>query len=217
MDSVMKNIVKLLNEKNSSRLNRAYNYGRALTIPIKYIEPLIPEGKIVDVGCGAGIIAMYIAQKNKKRSVTGYDFNKYRIANLNRVIKNNKTFSRLKFYAKDFTKDSKIISADAVLMVDLLHHVDKETQLELLKIVKSKLNKGGVLIIKEIAKDYSHRNFITWLLDKIITKGDKIYYRPIKEWIELLNMLGYDIKVMKKIPNLVYPHFILICSAKKSH
>ncbi len=218
MDPLLRKSVKILNKNNSSLFNKLYNVGRAYTIPIRSISRIVngfvPTGKIADVGCGSGLIALYFVLENPKRQIIGYDLNKYRINNLNRAIRKYKSLKNLEFVAKDFVNDTKISSANAVLMVDLLHHLDKKTQVILLQGVRHKLAKGDYLIIKEIEKKVSYKLFITWLLDKIITKGDKINYRSIEEWRELLSSLDYKIKKVERIPSFIYPHFAIVCIPK---
>lgn len=213
MDESVKRSLEILNQDNKSFFNRAYNLGRAWTlISPGHIEKYLPKGKIklIDVGSGSGMIALCLHFNNRERKIFGYDLNRTRIENLNRIIKRNK-LKNLEFVQRNVNDKNNLGSADAVLMCDLLHHISREDQIKLLKNTKKLLAKKGILIIKDINKESSYKLLITWVLDLIITKGDRINYRNIDEWEKILGGLGYDVVKAEKVRNFFYPHIIIVC------
>lgn len=216
MDKDLKRSLALLNQENPSFFNRLYNFGRAKTfVDLNVIEREMPKGQkaIIDVGCGSGMVSLFLHFKDKARTVFGFDLNEYRIKNLKRLVKAN-DLKKLNFAVKDLVKDKDIPPAEAYLMMDLLHHVDKKTQYDLLKAIYGRMTDSSILIIKDISRDIGIKLFITWILDMIISKGDRVHYRSINEWKTLLRKLGFSMYKAYRVKSFLYPHLLIVCRKK---
>ena len=59
------------------------DYLRKIILPLEEIDEQLPQkGKIIDLGCGEGVIAKFIAKK-KARTVIGVDSDKKRLPETN--------------------------------------------------------------------------------------------------------------------------------------
>lgn len=213
----MKNTISIkdITKLYGSFKDRLFIRLRHLILPFKLIEKYIPKkGKIIDIGCGHGAFSLYMALKQKTRKIIGLDFNKKRIESANLAAKKIKN---AEFYSKDFRENPTITKTDAIILIDLLHHVPYETQEELLKDCYKKIKKGGQLIIKDIADKPRWKYYHNYVHDRLLSGQKVLYFISPKKILNLLEKTGFKVKIKpKKI--LVhalnpYPHFIII--AKK--
>lgn len=212
MEEALKEATLLVNRYNKSLSGKLYNYGRSKIISfIMDIEKHIPKKaiRIIDVGCGSGLPALYFYFKNKKRSIIGYDLNKQRIKNLKRLVK-NASISNVDFSQRDFIHSSDVHQGDIVLFIDLLHHVPFRTQKRLLKAAYLNAANDGRIIIKEINSECSLKFFVNYMQDKIISRGKKLYFRPLRSWVKMIESIGFRVKSVETPNSILYPHILIV-------
>ena len=161
-----KNISKII-KNYPSLLSRIYNRLRLILIPFKKIEKYVPEGTVLDVGCGYGLFSIYLALSSK-RDVIGSDLDKDRISIAKKASKNI-NLNNIRFYAKDLMDDMK--NLDAIIMVDVLHHIPYKKQEILLK-------KDKIMTMFEIQYFISSDNLISFLKEN----GFKIKRKDISNF-----------------------------------
>ncbi|WP_317898313.1 1-acyl-sn-glycerol-3-phosphate acyltransferase [Aurantibacillus circumpalustris] len=121
-------------------------------------EKYLPKkGKIIDVGCGYGFLSLMLGFMSKDREILGldYDDEKINIAS-NCVSKNSKT----NFIHADVTQ-YEFVEADAFIINDVLHYLEPEQQINLIKSCVNKLNKNGVMIVRDADADKKKRHMGT--------------------------------------------------------
>lgn len=125
-------------ENYIQRMNDAFKYKKQL---LKYIQGT----KILDFGCGSGILASAIKEKNPNYFVVGYDQSKEMIAEA-------QTYGR----ADLFTTDSKVLNDkyDTIILCSVLHEVfsygNGGTSIYvLMQQLYSCLNPNGVILIRD--------------------------------------------------------------------
>lgn len=165
-----------------------YNFLREFMLPLKEIDTIAPQkGKIIDLGCGHGIIASYLAA-NPKRSVIGVDLNDKRMP--------KSSLKNLQFIKADIrsynTKD-----ANTIIISDVMHHLSPEDQNILLKKISATSKKGDVIIVKEIDSSEKLRSRLSRLWDFIFYPQDNIYYSNSKSFPENLNKLGFHVSLTR--------------------
>lgn len=144
--------------------------------PYESVETLVPKsGKILDLGCGYGMLANLIALKSPSRSVIGIDLNDRRIRTAKRSIndRNNIVFHCLAL------ESIEVSTYDAVVMTDVLHHIDDETVTKLLKTITSLLSDNGVLVILDVDRAPFWKFFITYFIDRLLNPLSQLNYRSI--------------------------------------
>jgi len=133
--------------------------------------------KILDVGCGGGIICEPLARLGA--NVTGIDFAPNNIKAANIHSKKNKL--KIKYIYNDIEKSKLIGKFDLILMFEVLEHLDnwKKT----IKNIKKNLNKNGMIIISTINRNLISKLFAIDIAENIlnwIPKGTHDYNKLIK-------------------------------------
>lgn len=181
-----------------------YDFLRSQMLPLKQIDKLVPsEGKILDLGCGQGVIAKYLA-KTKTREVIGIDKNQERIPKSNS--------RNLEFQYADIRKYP-LEDADAIVISDVLHHLNYQDQEKLLAKVARALKKGGILVVKEIDTEEIIRSNLSRLWDFLLYPKDKIFYHNSSDLKKYLESLGFKVIITR--PSRLFPGSTTIYIAKK--
>lgn len=159
-----------------------------LVWPLKLIDQHLPKhGQIIDLGCGEGVIAKYLAQESG-RKIIGVDQNCERLPHTS--VKN------LEFRCSDII-DFSFKSASGAVLSDVLHHLDYQKQEKLLGNIFRGLKKGGSLIIKEIDAEEFIRCMLSRFWDLIFYPKDKIYYSSSKNFKKKLENVGFNVHVIR--------------------
>ena len=190
---------------------RIYVYLRSLILPLSKIETLLPQkGSILDVGCGYGFTSIFFAFKNKNRQIFGSEIDPKRILLAKKI---SSSISNISFKTSDLINKSKL-NFDAILAIDLLHHVNSSQKNTFLKDASSKLKTKGLLIIKDIDTSPRYKYLWNYLHDLIMTKFSKLYFLSSGEIENILIKNNFKIIKKGKYKNLFYPHIFYVCQKK---
>lgn len=163
-------------------------------VPFELIESYLPKnGKIIDIGCGEGIMSTLLAVSSKRRTVLGLDVNADKIKFAKSVSKN---IPNLEFIIENVLKKNNL-KADGFILSDFLHHIPKNHQKPLLKKIASMLNEKGTIIIKEIDSGEKLRSMISRFFDFIFYPGDDINFINSQNLKEFLINLGFKVSIIK--------------------
>lgn len=191
---------------------KAYVFARARMLHLDKLNQYLPKtGHIFDIGCGYGISSYFFAMQNTSRKIIGLDIDQKRIILNKRIFSE---ISNLQFKQQDFRLDTSIGKADGIVMYDLLHHVPFATQKDLIKSARKKLKKGGVLLIKDIDRSKPIKTFFTWVLDKLMTKFEPVYYQKADDLKNLIKNEKFDVEYQELKSILPFPHYLLVCRPK---
>lgn len=214
-------ISQLEKNDNIKKLISLYQNNKFLKIrfwdaPYLEVESFIPrKGSIIDLGCGDGFFANYLAIASKNRNVYGMELNKSRIKDADKGLKNTK------FLVGDVTKKS-FPKADIVLLFHVLHHLNSYSQQEkLLKECSGKIKNGGKLLIVEVEPKISYKYLLAWLVDHFLVSWifekkiySPIYFRNSRDWINITNNLGFKTAIYNLEKNKPFTHILI--EAKKN-
>lgn len=106
--------------------------------------------KVLDLGCGTGVLSHLVLQNFKQANVVAFDF----AENMLKACQNNLSAyqGRIDFQQGDFAVDDIGSDYDLVISGLAIHHLDAEGKQALFKKLFSKMNPGGLLLIREIVK-----------------------------------------------------------------
>ena len=176
---------------------------RPLILPINKIISQIPvEANILDLGCGKGLLLNYL--KNYE-SYTGVDLN---------LSSNKIKIKNVNFIRDDCVKytNQNLNQFDTFLIIDLLHHLNPDSQLNFLKDLLNKIKKNDIIIIKDILPKNLFTKFWNSFHDLIVSK-QIINYFNFKEFE--IN-LSADYKIVDRFYKRIflYDHYFLIIKKK---
>jgi SAM-dependent methyltransferase len=110
-------------------------------------DRLIPrKATITDIGCGYGQMSYMLGLLSPDREVLGVDYDEDKIEVAKHAFLSKKC--NVRFLCADM-REVDIPLSDAILFNDSLHYVDAEAQQEILKRAASRLNSGGMLIVRD--------------------------------------------------------------------
>lgn len=180
---------------------------------LERINNILPkEGKIIDLGCGIGVFANYIAASFPKRKVLGIEFDKEKVEIAKKAAKKG-GIKNITFESNDITELS-FAKADAIILMHVLHHLRSYADQEkLIKKCVNKLNPHGILIINEPDKTpFSLQYLFALVTDNLLYWGDRFTFRTKKDILNLLK--SFDLEVETKNVSLItmpYPELVYIC------
>lgn len=169
--------------------------------PYELLESFLPKrGKILDFGCGYGLFANLLALRSPDRYLVGIDLNRKRIAVASRSVKNR---TNITFQWGD-VGDLHSTPFDAVVMTDVLHHIDDSKAGDLLGKINALLHSEGILAVLDVDNRPFWKFLTTYLIDRLLNPGDLLWYRSLNRMTNLLNssFLRIDtvIRVHKDLP-----------------
>jgi len=187
-----------------------------ININILHILALCIRGKrrVLDIGCGFGLFGCYFASIFPDIQYFGYDLNPRRIEMANAAARrlglDNATFALGDARSLDLDKEF-----DAVLMLDLMHHIDDPSKLELIETLVQHLAPDGRLVIKDVTTHPFHEIAFTWALDVVMTQSFDMWYWDENRFSTALRKHFDRIDLFPIADWLPYPHIVYLCDGLK--
>jgi 2-polyprenyl-3-methyl-5-hydroxy-6-metoxy-1,4-benzoquinol methylase len=120
---------------------------------------------LLDIGCGLGLLALYLREQGKNNPITGLDYDARKIK-VGQQLLNRGNYKNITLSQGDARLDLPNHQGD-VTILDILQFFEADEQKKLLQIAAKKLTPGSKLIIRSGLKEKNARFFITWLGDLI--------------------------------------------------
>jgi 1-acyl-sn-glycerol-3-phosphate acyltransferase len=137
----------------------------------KYYEPIekwVPKsGEILDIGCGYGFLDYMLAWTSSERKITGIDYDEEKIEVANHNF--SKT-EQLNFIAGDGVDFPTSKTYDCILIMDVLHYLTPEKQIQLLEKCNLYLKPNGSLIVRDGMENLGSKHKGTKLTEFFSTK-----------------------------------------------
>jgi 2-polyprenyl-3-methyl-5-hydroxy-6-metoxy-1,4-benzoquinol methylase len=201
-----------------SPIVRSYCKARFLIINLNilHILALCLRGKkrVLDIGCGFGLFGCYFAKLHPDVTYCGYDQNAERIA-MARKAAERLGLKNAVFNYGDARELSIEDQFDAIMMVDLMHHINDETKKRLVDFCSQHLSPTGSLLVKDISTHSRFKTFFTWALDVVMTRGFDMSYWSESQFHNLLGEHFARIETFPLSDWLPYPHIVYLCEQKR--
>ncbi len=209
----------------------------------KYVIPAIPASqKIIDVGCGTGVLANLLSKREDFKKIIGIDLNPYPEWDIFKTDKIEfKIIKENEFI--DFMADEK---PNTVVLTWTLHHMEYHEQERYLKYIYDNLKTKSEVVILEDAYSAKLRPesgitrhssfmkfekgdrqkimaFYDWVANRILARRKLVNmsfaYRTIEEWEEIFEKTGFKNERQKYIGfpdqrDINTPQSLLIISKK---
>ena len=176
--------------------------------PFLQIADHIPaEGRIVDIGCGRGLLANYLALGSSSRRVIGIDKQVKRIEAARASIKGR---DNINFYLRDALElhDQEF---DVIVVSDMLHHLTYPQQDKLLEHCYRILPEGGILLMEDVTPDPKWKWISHFLIDRTLNCGRRQNFRRLADWKRHLEKLGFEVEHFPAHRHIPLPDFLLKC------
>jgi glycosyltransferase involved in cell wall biosynthesis len=195
---------------------RIYIFGRFKTCPFDKIEKFIPKkGNIVDLGCGTALLLNFLTLEQGERSLFGFDIDKRKISVAMESVKGRHGIS---IEEKDINSDSLALpKAGCITFLDVLSYFDFSKKKKLLVRLYDFLEPDGLLIIKDIDRNFSLKYlfafFQEFLAVKVLglTSADGLYFADKKSYLSLLKECKFITNVFDLSKGYLYPHILYVC------
>jgi SAM-dependent methyltransferase len=118
---------------------------------------------LFDVGCGVGLLAFYLRERNFRPPVRGLDRDGRKIARA-RAAAAHGIYRDLEFIEQDVC--APIAPQGNVVLFDVLHYLSPNEQADLLDRLAPRVAPGGLLVIRDCPRDRNARYWLTHLAER---------------------------------------------------
>jgi 2-polyprenyl-3-methyl-5-hydroxy-6-metoxy-1,4-benzoquinol methylase len=174
-------------------------------------EAVPPKGRVLEIGCGHGLLSTYLALESDQRDVLGTDVDGDKIRSARRAAAD---VPNLAFRADDpgvFPPGP----WDAVCIVDVLYLIDRDGERDLLTTAAQHLSAGGVLVVKEMGTTPRWKFRWMALQERLavqvlrITAGHDLTFVPPDELEAWMAGAGLDVVQRQLHRGHLHPHHLL--------
>ncbi|MCG3141447.1 MAG: Trans-aconitate 2-methyltransferase [Anaerolineae bacterium] len=180
---------------------------------LEEIEQYLPdEGEVLDLGCGFGLFALYMATCRPHIRVIGVDINRERIAIAENSAK-KLGLGNIRFITEDLTAWKPEQKVTAAYSLDVFHHIPLSAGNRLILDLFQHLEPGGKFLLKDIDAADKPQLLFTYLLDLLMSPRDPYSYRTAAAWQEQLRATGFSPVYLHRMRDILpYPHIFFISS-----
>jgi 2-polyprenyl-3-methyl-5-hydroxy-6-metoxy-1,4-benzoquinol methylase len=130
---------------------RAHVRVRWATCPMRAVAAAVPPaGRVLEVGCGHGLLSNHLALESGARHVLGIDVDRPKIDAGNAAARRGGQEGRCRFEVSP-PGDLPDGPWDCIAIVDVLYLLPADVQRDLLRSCAAGLGPGGMLVVKEMA------------------------------------------------------------------
>ncbi|HEY3375058.1 MAG TPA: class I SAM-dependent methyltransferase [Candidatus Aquicultor sp.] len=162
-----------------------------------YIAKLVPTnspGKLLDFGCGVGLLSSYLKQYMPTCTLHGYDVSSASIERIDPDLTARGMFT---------SDQSKLDNDyDAIIVSNVLHHIEPKNREGTILALRERLSSGGKLIVFE-------HNPANHLTRKVVDKcpfDEGVELLPLRETVAHMSKAGLGIGQSDYI--VFFPHFL---------
>lgn len=183
---------------------------------LEELEQYLPkDGVVLDLGCGFGLFSLYFAQTEKRRRTISVDLNARRIAIAQATARRLGSQERNNFAAVNVLDYPFKDPVDAIVVLDLLHHLPVGFVPSILERCQEVLAEDGVLLVKDVDSRPRWKAAFTWLLDKAMDYRTPVNYYHHSEMLAMLYDAGFEAKHHTMTDILPYPHMLYVCRKRR--
>lgn len=203
--------------KDASLWVKFHNFVRWKSYPFKRIAEYVPEkGRILELGCGYGLMSNLLAIESPHRNVLGIDISLKKIDIAEKTMDARKN---IQFKVSDVFNPAifEVARYNCIVILDVLYLVPLEKWEFIFENCYNALEKGGVLLVKE--QDTKPKWKYYWnLLQEFfavkvlrITAGKAFTFPGDKIIKELLVNAGFFVESFKMGKGYLHPHILFVC------
>ncbi len=197
---------------------RLHTAVRWRTCPFPLVEAAVPrEGRVLEVGCGHGLLSLFLALSGPARRVQGVDVDDAKVdAALEAAGRLGPSDAHVSFVtvAKGWLPEE---PADAIVIADVLYLLAPGEQRRLLAACAGCLAPGGVLVVKEVATEPRWKFRWNQVQETLSTRvlgitegGGGLHFVPPASMVGWLSDEDLDVESRPIDRGYPWPHHLLV-------
>jgi 2-polyprenyl-6-hydroxyphenyl methylase/3-demethylubiquinone-9 3-methyltransferase len=185
---------------------------RLLLSDLYQLENYVPkEGKILDIGCGHGLLSNLLAINSPQREVLGIDIDAKKIDLARQTIGKR---GNIQFEVGD-ANCLPAGSFHAVTIADVMYLIPPNTQRAILTNIASALKPNGVLVWKSQSHHPQWKYAITYTQELLMTKlgltqGAGIFFMDLEESLQAIRNAGLDPVIIPILSHRPYSDILFL-------
>ena len=202
---------------HAPKRDRLHVRGRYRTCPVAVIDAEVPRaGRILEVGCGHGLVSAYLAMSSSDRDVTGVDIDVRKIAVASHAPSHADHATVHLAFRQDDAGTLPDGNWDAIVIVDVLYLLDDAAERALLEACVERLDEHGVLVIKETDVVPRWKHWVAKGQEIVATKilritaGSALSFTPISQLAERLRGFGLEVETRRVDKGYLHPHVLVV-------
>jgi len=189
--------------------------------------------RILDLGCGQGLLAAWLEAARRRQDERPHEWPKDwpaapRLTSYKGIeIQHQDVWraqvalgSRAEFEVADIAK-AHFGSADTVVILDVIHYLEPEAQLDVLDRAHAALSPGGTLLLRVSDAAGGIRFALGKYVDLTVMmlqyrRMPRVYCRCASEWQRLLASIGFQVEATAMSAGTPFANMMLIAHARKN-
>lgn len=188
--------------------------------------------RILDLGCGQGLLAAWLLTARARHdeqphawpaelcaapdpsSIRGIELSRREAQRAHDALDD-----RAQIEQGDIT-NADLGTADAVVILDVLHYLDYESQRALLDRVLAALAADGILLLRISDVDSGIRFLVGKFVDQTMLltryhRAPRVYCRPMRDWLSMLAAAGFHCEALPMSAGTPFANVLLIARPRK--
>jgi ubiquinone/menaquinone biosynthesis C-methylase UbiE len=201
--------------RDEPRSVRLHVLGRWYLFSFPSLARYLPDGDVfVDLGCGYGVWAFYLALLRPQARILGSDPDNDKVQVAAAIARQN-GLTRLEF-STGKAQDISLPPCNLISLVDILYLIPFNDQIEILQKCAAALLSGGRIMVKEIGSQPRWKYLVNYLEEVLavrvlrITRGREFYFRSEQEWKDILDNLGLQASVIPLDAGYLHSHVLIL-------
>jgi SAM-dependent methyltransferase len=193
---------------------------------------LLRSERILDLGCGQALLAAWLlaarlrnderphrwpsdwAEAPRPRSIRGIELHRQDVE-----VARDALGHRVQIEHGDIT-ETKFGNVDAIVILDVLHYIDYQSQLHVLDRARSALAPDGILLLRVGDAGSGMKFTIGKCVDQTVLlaryrRAPRVYCRPARGWQEVLTAGGFSCETMPMSAGTPFANIMLIARPQK--
>lgn len=194
---------------------RFFLFWRWHLTPYRRIASRLPaRGRVLDLGCGHGLLSFALAVGGPDREVLGIDHDPARVACASEAATGQ---ANLRFEPGNILQCETPGPFQGVALVDLMHYFPPEQQEKLIRDAHDRLGPSGILLVREVDPATGIASSWNRIYEKIATKtgftrteAHTMFFRTVSEWKGLIERHGFRVSA-ERCSSALFSDTLFIC------
>jgi len=199
------------------RGDRVHVRVRWWTCPFAAIAAEVPvSGRVLEVGCGHGLLSLLLALGSPARVVHGIDVDPHKIDLACRALEAMRPGEASVGFEVTALEDLPDERWDAVVMADVAYLLPPDARTALLRRMADLVAPGGVLVVKEVSRQPVWKWQLSEAQERLatrvlrITEGETVHFAPVDELAAPMVAAGLAVTHHRVDRGYPYAHHLFV-------